>query len=255
MRRNRNFQIKKFERESIYFYHLGNLILEVKKMKKFWKKISSWSPEAKTGLVLSLAATTVLGGVLLFESFSDNGVSNDPNSHGPSVSVDVGNNPNSTDDPVVEQEETFVKPFTVNATASRYYFDMADDEETRLNAVVEVPGSTNKYMKSVGVDYTYTGGQFNVVASLSGLVKDIISDPTYGEMVYIEHANNITTVYSSLKDVKVKKGDNIAQGSIIAMSGESLYTSELGNSLHFEVLKGNSHLNPEKVYSSLVSNI
>ncbi len=232
-------------------------------MSKFVKKISSWSPEAKTGLVLSLAATVVLGGVLLFESNAvrddyDDSISTSGN---PNTSSNGGNNnstpnPGTSDDPVVQQEESFVKPFTVETTISRYYYDMSYDKETREQAIVELStGKSTKYIKSVGVDYTYTGGEFNVVASLSGTVQDIISDPTYGEMVCIMHDHDIMTIYASLKNVKVKEGDEVKQGATIGTSGESTYTAGLGSSLHFEVLKESKHLNPEKIYSTLISNI
>lgn len=231
------------------------MILEVKKMKKFWKSISSWSLEAKTGLVLSLTATILFGSVLVLENQSK---------QSPSSSGDVGvisshssiNTSSSSDSlgPVVT-EEAFAKPFTVPAEIKRYYYDMNDSDDIRAQAVVPIPGKPSAYMKSVGVDYAYPSS-FDVLASFTGVVSDRISDPTYGNIVVIKHdETGLTAYYCSLSSFNVTKGEQVSQGDVIGKSGESLYTSGLGSSLHFEVKKNDKYLNPEKLYSKVITQI
>ena len=134
-------------------------------------------------------------------------------------------------------------------------YDMNDDVETRASSIVLVPGKTNTYMKSVGVDYVYSGKTFSVVAATSGIVSERINDATYGNLICISHESGLKTIYSSLSSFNVTKGQQVKQGDVIGTSGESLYTVELGNSLHFEVIKDNTYVNPEKAYTSIVTKI
>ena len=55
-------------------------------------------------------------------------------------------------------------------------------------------------------------------------------------MILIEHETGAQFIYCSLGKININKGDTVSQGDVIATSGESLYTSGLGQSLHFEVL-------------------
>lgn len=228
-------------------------------MSKFIKKISSWSVEAKAGLVLTLSATLVFGSVLVYEAnnngqgsstgnpISNTGINN--NSTGTDVNQNTGDN---DDNPVTE--ETFIRPYTVNATIERYFYDMADPVDIRNKSVVLVPGKTSTYMKSIGVDYVYPS-QYDVIASFTGKVEDKLNDPTYGNMIIITHSDGLKAIYCSLSTMNVNKGETVQQGDVIGKSGECLYTSGLGQSLHFEVVKGTTNLNPEKLYASQISQI
>ena len=116
---------------------------------------------------------------------------------------------------------------------------MSDDLETRTKAIVQVPNKESTFMKSVGVDY-YFSSQFDVVAFCSGVVIDRTTDSVYGNLLCIEHESGLKTIYSSLSSFNVSKGDSVEQGDVIGKSGESLYTSGLGSSLHFELVKGDT---------------
>ncbi len=62
----------------------------------------------------------------------------------------------------------------------------------------------------------------NVVASASGKVIYVGRGLRwYGNMVVIEHQDNCTTVYSYLKSICVKIGDNVIQGQNIGSAGKS----------------------------------
>lgn len=56
---------------------------------------------------------------------------------------------------------------------------------------------------------------------------------SYGKWVLIEHPNNLSTMYSHLSLIKVKKGDIIKRGQTIAYSGDTGYVT--GPHLDFQV--------------------
>ena len=212
-------------------------------------KLNKWPLEAKAGLLLTISATLIVGGTMLFSQDEEM----------PSISSNTDVNINSSNDvivdnPVTETIEILVKPFKVEAEIAHYFYDMNDDLETRSKSIVQVPNKQSTYMKSVGVDYTYSK-QFDVVAAFSGVVVERTTDSIYGNLLCIENESGLKTIYSSLDSFNVAKGDNVKQGDIIGKSGQSLFTSGLGNSLHFELIKENNYINPEKSYSLEVTKI
>lgn len=212
------------------------------------KQIKPWPVEAKTGLALSLAAAFVVGGVLLFGK--DKGTITSSSNTGnvnPNSNVNIGNE--SIEKPVVEQIEVLQKPYLVDAKIGRYFFDINDNEDIRSKAVIQIPNKNTTFIRSVGVDYHLDGKAFDVHAACSGEVVERINDATYGNMLVIEHESGLKTIYSSLESFNVLKGNKVKQGQVIGRSGTSLYTNELGVSLHFEIMKNDRHINPEKVYT------
>ena len=226
------------------------------------KKIPSWPVEAKAGLALVLTSAIIVGGALIIGSNSSSNhvePSDDIGMH--TTSIPLSNtesmNPTTSEDggEVNSKVETLCKPFTVNAACARYFYDMDDDASIRAQAIVPVPNKPSTYMKSVGVDYTYNKATFDVIAATSGVVEEKVYDSVYGNMVIIKHESGLETIYASLGTPLVNEGDKVKQGDKIATSGESLYTSGLGSSLHFEVLKDGIYLNPEKSYTLEVSKL
>ena len=210
-------------------------------------QIQSWPIEAKAGITLVLTSALIVGGALLLGKNIDGNInpSNDTIVSSGGANNDTSSN---TDNEVSLKVETLIKPFNVSATCSRYFYDLDDDVSLRSQSIIPVPNKPSTYMKSVGVDYVYEGKTFDIVASTSGKVINKSNDSVYGNMLVIKHESGLETIYASLGEIIVNQGDEIKQGDKIASSGQSLYTSGLGSSLHFEVMKGGEYLNPEKSY-------
>ena len=102
-------------------------------------------------------------------------------------------------------------------------------------------------MQNTGVLYT-SNNQFDVVSILDGTIKNVKEDSLMGNIVEIEHTNNLTTVYQSLGEVKVSVGDKVNQGDVIATSGQNKITTDTSNALHFEVFYKGEVFNPEEFY-------
>jgi murein DD-endopeptidase MepM/ murein hydrolase activator NlpD len=64
----------------------------------------------------------------------------------------------------------------------------------------------------------------------------------YGLLVIIEHAHGLVTVYAHNRDLRVRTGQQIREGQVIATVGESGKTS--GPHLHFEVRQDGAPVDP-----------
>ena len=145
--------------------------------------------------------------------------------------------------------ESFVIPVAENIPIVRYYYE--SDSEHKNQAVDCFEGV---YIKSQGIDYGQEDS-FEVLASLSGVVSEINEDSILGLCVTIDCENNIQLIYQSLSNVGLKEGDSIAQGSLIGESGHSIYEADLGNHVHFMILKDGEAVNPLKMFHQQVSEI
>lgn len=159
---------------------------------------------------------------------------------------EVNNNQDDTNiTPTVSVPKTIIRPYTstdVSATIPYYNIDATNDEQAA--ALIYYEGI---YMQNTGVLYT-SNNTFDVVSILDGTVKNIKEDSLMGNIVEIEHTNNLTTVYQSLGEVKVKVGDKVKQGDVIATSGQNKITTDTSNALHFEVFYKGEVFNPEEFY-------
>ena len=88
-------------------------------------------------------------------------------------------------------------------------------------------------MQNSGIDFV-SENEFDVISVLDGTVTDVKEDETLGKIVEVKHDNNYVSIYQSLKEVSVKKGDTVTQGQVLGKSGTNELDKEIGNHLHFE---------------------
>ena len=97
-----------------------------------------------------------------------------------------------------------------------------------------------------GIDIACEEGTV-ISACGGGTVTNIEESAAMGVTVTIDHGNGITSKYSSVKDLKVKKGDKVAAGdsigSVTAVPCECADQSHL----HFEVCKNEQPASPLSV--------
>ena len=158
---------------------------------------------------------------------------------------EVNNNDDTNVTPTINETKAIIRPYTsqeVSATIPYYNIDGTNDEQAA--ALIYYEGI---YMQNTGVLYT-SNNQFDVVSILDGTVKNVKEDSLMGNIVEIEHTNNLTTVYQSLGEVKVSVGDKVSQGGVIATSGQNKITTDTSNALHFEVFYKGEVFNPEEFY-------
>lgn len=88
----------------------------------------------------------------------------------------------------------------------------------------------------------------DVFAPMNGVVKSIYSNSQGGNQLIIEHEDGSRTGYAHLNGYKVKIGDNVAKGQVIAFSGNTGNSN--GPHLHFTYRNANGDLvDPRTVFN------
>ena len=153
----------------------------------------------------------------------------------------------SVDLPVVnEVVKKIERPFndeSVNIQIS--FYNIADSKEQQERSLILYD---NTYMPSTGVLYS-SAKSFDVLAISEGKVEEVLEDETFGTIITIKHNNNLTTKYSSIKDVKVQVGDTVNSGEIIGTSSVNKVSSVSENMLLFEMIYNGEYVNPENYYN------
>jgi len=72
-----------------------------------------------------------------------------------------------------------------------------------------------------------------VRAAGAGLIVDVTDDSTFGKLIRISHRSGYETVYGGASEVRVSKGQHVAAGTVIALSGDA--PGSLEPHLHFEM--------------------
>ena len=94
-----------------------------------------------------------------------------------------------------------------------------------------------------GIDFITDAGT-TVVAAAGGVVQFSGFHPQYGNMIDIDHGNDLVTRYAHLSKVLVKEGDLLQRGRRIAESGNTGRST--GPHLHFEVRFRGAAQNPTR---------
>lgn len=151
-------------------------------------------------------------------------------------------------DAIIEEEEAVMKeekkvlnPYTDSSvTIGKNYYDYKADAETQEKSIVY---HDNTYMQNSGIDFI-AENPFDVVAILDGSVTDVKDDDTLGKIIEIKHDNGYVSIYQSLSEVSVKKGDVITQGQVLGKSGTNNLDKDMGNHLHFELYVNGQVVDP-----------
>lgn len=64
----------------------------------------------------------------------------------------------------------------------------------------------------------------------------------YGNVVIIQHGDRISSLYAHNSELKVKQGEHVAQGSLVALMGSTGHST--GPHVHFELRQGDVAVNP-----------
>ena len=151
-----------------------------------------------------------------------------------------------------ETENKMIKPFANdNVTISKNFYDKDATEEEQQNSLIYYE---NTYMQNSGVLYT-SENAYDIVATLDGKISDIKTDDILGNVIEIDHDNEIKTVYQSVDNIKVKVGDEVKQGDVIATSGANKLNNTNKNCLLFEVYHNGTTIDPEDFYNMNIEDL
>lgn len=153
----------------------------------------------------------------------------------------VSNTILSQDIPVINTTPKVIYPYTdPSVTIGKSYYDYQGTAEEQEKSIIY---HENTYIQNSGIDFVYEN-KFDVISVLDGTVSNVKEDKLLGKIVEINHGNNYVSIYQSLSEVKVKKGDTITQGQVLGTSGTNELDKELGNHLHFEFYAEGQIVNP-----------
>lgn len=140
--------------------------------------------------------------------------------------------------------DKFERPYlSENVKLLSGFYSKDYDDESQKNSLIVYQ---NTYMPSSGTFYA-SQDDFDVVSVYDGKVKSIKKDEMLGDTVEVQHLDNLTTIYYSLKDVTVRENDDIKKGTIIGKAtSNNLVTDK--NVLFIEVYLKGKQIDPEKFY-------
>jgi stage II sporulation protein Q len=159
-------------------------------------------------------------------------------------------------DPAIEVNRTmenFAMPVkdANQAVVQKKFYDFSGKKADQEAALVVYK---NTYVPNTGIDIGMNDGKaFDVVAAMSGKVSKVEEDSLLGNVIEVEHDNGVVTQYESVKDMKVKVGDQIEQGQVIAKAGQSLFNEKAGTHVHFEIRKDGVAVNPQNYFNKPLS--
>ena len=96
-----------------------------------------------------------------------------------------------------------------------------------------------------GLDIAAKDGD-KIRSILDGTVKSVYSDERYGTSIELSYADNITVIYSGIKEnVSLEKGDTFKEGDCIGYVGNTTNVeNEDGTHVHVEAYKNDKAINP-----------
>lgn len=143
--------------------------------------------------------------------------------------------------PVMNENNYIAYPYVDSLVSiGTNYYDYQADEQEQEKAIIK---QEDTYYQNTGIDFVKEN-IFDVVAISDGTVTLIKEDDLVGKTVEIEHTNGLVSIYQSLSEISVKKGDTVYQGQTIGKSGTNELDKEIGNHLHFEIYENGSSKNP-----------
>ncbi len=145
--------------------------------------------------------------------------------------------------PVFEEEKLITKPVDDNIKIANNYYSKDDDKSIQQESLIYF---NDTYMPSTGLSYT-SENTFKVYNTLDGTIKSIEKDELLGNVVTVDHGDNVLTIYYSVDNIEFKPNEFINAGSII---GDSAKNSLYGDSyaLLFEVSIDGKLINPNTFF-------
>ena len=146
------------------------------------------------------------------------------------------------------QQESMRYPFDElyvdKAVVVQDFYDATADAADQQDALVVFK---NTYTTSNGISIAINEEPFQVLASMSGIVKSVEVDAFTGNTVTLEHANGFVTKYSSLSDIVVEEGDEVLQGNPLGMAVANESNPQAGVHVHFQIMQEGAYINPRSL--------
>lgn len=154
--------------------------------------------------------------------------------------------------PVINMEAKILRPYTNSSvTIGKDYYSTNDNLENQNNSIIYY---SNTYMPNSGIDYILKD-KFDIQAILDGEVIEIRDEELLGKTITVRHSTDLISIYQSLSEVNVEKGEQISIGQVIGKSGTNELSKDLGNHLHFEITYKGQNVDPENYFDKKISEL
>lgn len=145
-----------------------------------------------------------------------------------------------------EKDMTIGRPYTDNnVSIVQKFYDYKASEEDQKDSLILYQDT---YIQSTGISYQLGEEKFDVVAILDGEVIEVKEDALIGNSITVKHSESLVSIYQSVDEITVAKGDKVTKGMLLAKSGTSNISPDLKNHLYFELVISNNYVNPEEYY-------
>jgi stage II sporulation protein Q len=237
------------------------MVAEVMKMREEEKKRTSQNSAWQRFIrkrwafpAIYLASAAIILSAVLWYQAGNNDVA-DSNKYNKDNESNTSYN---SDEPAVEVNrgiENFTMP-VLDQDAVKIQKQFYDYDGSKEEQEASLVFYNNTYHPNTGIDIVHNEGKsFDVVAALSGTVTKAEKDPILGNVVEVEHEQGVVTIYQALSNVKVKAGDQVEQGQVIAQAGKNLFNEEAGTHVHFEIRKDNTPINPIDLFGQPLTSL
>lgn len=161
------------------------------------------------------------------------------------IKSDIENNIMISNEPKFEEAVEGVNQLIEDAEYIKKNYKLNHAIVGTVTSTFGVRESDNKIVTPYhsGIDVAANKGT-NIYASLSGEVITAGTDNAYGKYIMIQ-TDNVVTLYAHCSELKVKKGQKVKQGELIAKVGSTGWAT--GPHLHFEIRLDERLVNPADV--------
>ena len=154
--------------------------------------------------------------------------------------------------PVINTEAKILRPYTSSdVTIGKDFYSSNDNQETQNNSIIYY---SNTYMPNSGIDYVLDK-TFDIQVILDGEVIEVKDEELLGKTITIRHTTDLISIYQSLSEVNVEKGEQVSIGQVIGKSGTNELSKDLGNHLHFELTYKGQNVDPENYFDKKISEL
>jgi murein DD-endopeptidase MepM/ murein hydrolase activator NlpD len=153
------------------------------------------------------------------------------------------------------------KQFKLQNSSFDQLLSMAQNKKEYLSRIPAIQPLANKNLERIGSGFGYRTDPFyrtqrfhagidftaprgvDVYATADGVVEEVTTEIWgYGQHIIINHGNGFKTLYGHLSKFKVKRGQKVTRGQLIALVGST--GKSTAPHLHYEVHKNGEKLNP-----------
>lgn len=206
------------------------------------KKILNVFNKEKTQKIIFIAMIALVFGIFMFSIIKTDDVEK-PKDDPIEDNNDDGNKEENKPNTEKPEPEKYKAPCdNLVCSIVRHFYSLEDDTTTQEMSLIQIG---TKYQMSKGITYKKEDDtSFDVLATLSGTVESVVESPLYGNVITIDHGDNVKSEYLGVTSVLVSKGDKVTQGQQIASSGQAEYDKIASNHLHFRVSVNGTYVDP-----------